>query len=80
MMPDTLTVRLGADLARALRDEARESGLPKGEIARQAIAERLKKRPAPSVIAKHLTGSVRGPANLSTNKACSRRLWSKRRR
>ena len=77
MMPDTLTVRLGADLARALRDEARESGLPKGEIARQAIAERLKKRPAPSVIAKHF-GSVRGPADLSTNKAYPRRLWSKR--
>jgi hypothetical protein len=77
-MGDTLTVRLPEDLADALREEARQSGLPKGEIVRQAIAVRLKKAGAASVMARHF-GVMRGPADLSTNKTY-RRAWTRRRR
>jgi len=76
-MRDTLTVRLGDDLAEALRREARQSGVPKGEIVRQAIAARLRTTGAHSVIARHF-GTMRGPADLSTNKAY-RRAWRKKR-
>lgn len=75
-MRDTLTVRLSEDLAEALRREARQSGLPKGEIVRQAIAARLRKSASASVMARHF-GLMRGPADLSTNKAY-RRAWTKK--
>jgi len=77
-MRDTLTVRLTEDLADALRQEARESGLPQGEIVRQAISARLRNPSATSVMSRHF-GAMRGPADLSTNKAY-RRAWTKRRR
>ena len=76
-MRDTLTVRLTEDLAEGLRREARESGVPKGEIVRQAIAARLRKTSDQSVMSRHF-GVMRGPADLSTNKAY-RRVWTKKR-
>ena len=76
-MHDTLTVRLTDDLAEALRAEARLSGLPKGEIVRKAIAARLRQAGAVSVMSRHF-GEMRGPADLSTNKAY-RRAWKKKR-
>ena len=76
-MGDTLTIRLTEDLAEALRREARESGTPKGEIVRQAIAAHLRKSTALSVMSRHF-GTMRGPADLSTNKAY-RRAWKKTR-
>ena len=76
-MRDTLTVRLGDDLAEALRREARQSGRPKGEIVRQAIDMHLRKTTSGSVMARHF-GVMRGPADLSTNKAY-RRAWTKKR-
>ena len=76
-MRDTLTVRLPEGLAEGLREEARLSGVPKGEIVRQAIALRLRKPTAGSVMARHF-GVVRGPADLSTNKVY-RRAWAKKR-
>jgi hypothetical protein len=75
-MADTLTIRLSEDLAEALRQEARQSGVSKGEIVRQAIASRLRQSGSLSVMAKHF-GTVRGPADLSTNRAY-RRAWKKR--
>ncbi len=76
-MQDTLTIRLGEDLADALQREARRTGLSKGEIARQAIADRLRKAGGLPVMSRHF-GTMRGPADLSTNKAY-RRAWTKRR-
>lgn len=76
-MRESLTIRLGEELAEALRREARQAGLPRGEIVRQAIAARLRTSTTPSVIARHF-GSMRGPADLSTNKTY-RRAWTKTR-
>ena len=75
---ETLSVRLPDDLAEALRRESRESGTPKGEIVRQAITERLTRDAAVSTIARHF-GTVRGPRDLSTNKAY-RRAWHRKER
>lgn len=76
-MSDTLTVRLGPELAEALQREARQSGVTRGEIVRQAVAARLQRSVSISVMERHF-GTVRGPADLSTNKAY-RRAWTKRR-
>ena len=38
---ETLTIRLGEKLAHALHEEARQSGLAKGEIARPALETQL---------------------------------------
>ena len=40
-MNETLTIRLCEKLAHALHEEARQSGVAKGEIARQALETRL---------------------------------------
>jgi hypothetical protein len=77
-MAETLTVRLGEELAEALRKEARESGLSRGEVVRQAIAARVRQTGSPTVMQRHF-GTMRGPADLSTNKAY-RRAWTKKRR
>lgn len=77
IMNDTLTIRLGEKLAHALADEARETGLAKGEIARQALEIRLQKSGKLAVIQRHF-GAMRGPADLSTNRIY-RRSWNKKR-
>jgi hypothetical protein len=76
-MDETLTVRLGSDLARALDEAARRAGVSKGELTRQALAERLRKPGALAVMPRHF-GAVVGPNDLSVNKAY-RRQWSRRR-
>jgi Ribbon-helix-helix protein, copG family len=76
VMRETLTIRLTDELAEALRREARESGIPRGELVRQAVAARFRKN-SPSVMARYF-GAMRGPADLSTNKAY-RRSWTKKR-
>ncbi|GEM_PF-974651 len=76
-MNDTLTIRLGEQLAHALHAEAQQTGLPKGEIARQALAARLQRGGGLSVMRRY-AGAMRGPADLSTNKAY-RRQWGKKR-
>ena len=73
-MGDTLTIRLSDELAKALRRAAREAGIPRGELVRRAIAERLRRSESPSVMSRHF-GTMRGPADLSTNRAY-RRSWS----
>jgi len=75
---DTLTIRLGEKLARALRDEARQHGLSRGEIARQAIEARLHSAGRLSVMQNYF-GVMRGPTDLSTNKTY-RRSWGRKRR
>jgi hypothetical protein len=76
-MNETLTIRLGEQLAHALQAEAQETGLPKGEIARQALAARLQ-RDGKLMVMKRYFGAMRGPSDLSTNKAY-RRQWNKKR-
>jgi hypothetical protein len=78
VMADTLTVRLPPDLANALRRAARESGVPKGAIVREAIAARLQDTTRSSVMSRHFA-TVHGPEDLSTNKAY-RRAWTRKRR
>jgi hypothetical protein len=75
-MDETLTIRLGSELARALEEASRQAGLSKGELARQALADRLRKSGALSVMHRHF-GSMRGPSDLSVNKVY-RRQWPRR--
>ncbi len=72
-MNETLTVRLGKELADALQTEARQSGLAKGEIARQALQARLRQKSPPTVMQRYF-GVTTGPSDLSTNKSY-RRNW-----
>jgi hypothetical protein len=74
-MGETLSIRLDDVLADALGRESRETGLPKGEIVRRALAAQLDRRLCASTIAGHF-GTVRGPADLSTNRDY-RRAWRK---
>lgn len=76
-MNKALTIRLGETLAGALDAEARKTGLPKGEIARQALASRLQGG-ANLTVMKRYAGAMRGPSDLSTNKTY-RRQWGKKR-
>jgi hypothetical protein len=76
-MEHTLTIRLDEKMARALSDEAKQTGLSKGEIARDALAARLKAKSTFSVMHRYV-GVVRGPEDLSVNKAY-RRNWNKKR-
>jgi len=76
-MNETLTIRLGEELAHALREEAHQSGLARGEIARQALESRLRRGGKLAVMPRHF-GAMRGPADLSTNKSY-RRSWNKKR-
>ena len=75
-MNESLTIRLGTDLARALQEEAQQTGLSKGEVARQALAARLKHRGRLAVMSRHF-GAMRGPTDLSANKAY-RRTWGRK--
>jgi len=74
-MSDALTIRLGDELATALRAEAEQTGVAKGEIVRQALEQRLKGSRKLSAMSRHF-GSMRGPADLSTNKSY-RKKWGK---
>jgi hypothetical protein len=76
-MSTTLTIRLGDRLAEALEKEAEQSGLAKGEIARQALEARLQQGGTLRVMSQYF-GACSGPADLSTNKAY-RRAWTRRR-
>ncbi|HWX23052.1 MAG TPA: ribbon-helix-helix domain-containing protein [Candidatus Binatia bacterium] len=76
-MNDSLTIRLGEKLAHALSEEARQTGVAKGEIARQALESRLRRSGKLAVMQRYF-GTMRGPSDLSTNKAY-RRNWTRKR-
>jgi len=76
-MNESLTIRLGEKLAHALQEEARQTGLAKGEIARQALEARLQRHAKLTVMQRYI-GAMSGPSDLSTNKAY-RRNWNKKR-
>jgi hypothetical protein len=76
-MRSTLTVRRPEDLADALGRAARESGVAKGDIVRQAVtASDQGCRSVGDVAPLWLDAR---PADFSTNKAY-RRAWAKKRR
>ena len=75
LMNESLSLRLGDKLARALDEESRETGLPKGEIVRQALEARLR---AGGRLPVMNFGIVNGPSDLGTNKAY-RRKWAQKR-
>jgi metal-responsive CopG/Arc/MetJ family transcriptional regulator len=72
-MIETLTVRLGKELADALRAEARQSGMARGEIVREALKTRLGQNGKLSVMRRYF-GVMEGPPDLSTNKSL-RKIW-----
>jgi hypothetical protein len=72
-----LTVRLDEELAEALRREARESGRPRGEIVREAVAAHLARPGGRSSVMARYFGVMKGPRDLSTNKQY-RRSWTKK--
>ena len=76
-MEETLTIRLGSDLAQALQEQARQTGRSRGEIAREALQSHLQRSGTPGVMRRYF-GAVRGPTDLSTNKAY-RRAWNRKR-
>lgn len=67
----TLSLELPDDLAARLGRLARERGVSRSLIVREAIAELLGRQPgerAPAQLARDLVGSLRGgPADLSTH-------------
>ncbi len=69
-MNETLSIRLDNDLMRSLEAEARRSRTSKGEVVRDAIRQRLKKKGKPSAFdaMSDLCGIISGPPDLSTNK------------
>jgi hypothetical protein len=74
-MSETLTIRLGERLANALREQARQTGLTQGEIARRALESHLDRGNQLTVMGQHF-GTVSGPSDLSTNRKY-RRSWKK---
>jgi len=74
-MNDTLTIRLDESLAEALEAEARQTGLSKGQIAREALEKRLSGESKFKVMHKFF-GTVHGPKDLSSNKSY-RKNWKK---
>ncbi|HZL77942.1 MAG TPA: ribbon-helix-helix domain-containing protein [Candidatus Limnocylindrales bacterium] len=74
-MNETLSIRLGEKLAHALQVEAQQTGLAKGEIARQALESRLQRGGKLAVMQRYF-GTMRGPSDLSTNKS-HHRNWRK---
>jgi predicted transcriptional regulator len=68
-MDKTLTIRLEAELARSLEQEARRSNRSKGSVVREALKEHLSKdRPSALDALRKYAGIMHGPADLSTNR------------
>lgn len=63
-------------MAQALCEESRQTGLARGEIARQALEARLAGGARLTVMPRYF-GSVRGPKDLSTNRRYHR-TWGKK--
>lgn len=67
----TLTLKIAPALDARLAAEARRRRVSKSQVAREAIEVSLSRKPKARATAydmvKHLVGSVKGPADLSTN-------------
>lgn len=81
MASTTRSVRLDADDARALDEAARRSGRTKGRVVKEALRAHLGVNDGSALDAfASVTGIVRGPADLSTNKKHLRGLGRSTRR
>jgi len=69
-MSNTLTIRLPDDLLQRLRDKARRTGLPMGQIARESLESALESEKKP--VWMKYAGTMSGPKNLSSRKGYSR--------
>lgn len=69
-MSNTITVRLPEDLAKWLDRTARETGLPKGRVVREALEKARGSASRPFL---RLAGAIVGPGACSTRKGFSRR-------
>jgi len=69
-MGHTLTIRIPAELATWLENEAAETGVSQGRIVRDQL-EKAKGKAARQPFMR-LAGSVAGPRNLSTRKGFSK--------
>lgn len=69
-MSNTITVRLGEELAAWLEEEAARTGVSQGKVIRDQL-ERAKAGSAQRPFMR-LAGRVRGPRNLSQRKGFSR--------
>jgi hypothetical protein len=65
----TLTIRLDAETARLLEEASRATRRSKGEVVRQALRERLRRRRPTALDAlSRFVGVMEGPSDLSSNK------------
>jgi hypothetical protein len=80
-MDETLTIRLNAETARALEDEARRTNRSKGRVVRDALSAHLSGSPQNALrgLAKY-AGCMAGPPDLSTSKRHLKGLGRTRRR
>ena len=69
-MNQTLSIRIDSELMQSLEAEACRARTSKGEVVRDAIRQRLKKKHKPSAFdaMSNLCGIISGPPDLSTNK------------
>ena len=72
MIVKTVTCKLPESLDAQLEAAAREEGVSKSQVLRQALEDRIKrnrskKSPRAFDLVKDLCGSIKGPADLLTN-------------
>jgi hypothetical protein len=80
-MDETLTIRLDAELAARLRREAKRRNTSQGELVRATLREGLnRKAPSAGEQLSSLHGLIKGPRDLSTNKAHLRGFGRSRRK
>ena len=71
-MSNTLTIRLPEELMNRLREKARRTGLPMGQMVRQSLEASL--TPDPNQAWKKYVGIFKdGPPDLSSRKGYSRK-------
>jgi hypothetical protein len=80
-MDEMLTIRLDAETARALEQEARRTNRSKGRVVRDALNAHLRESPHSALqgLAKY-AGCMTGPPDLSTSKRHLKGLGRTRRR
>ena len=69
-MGNTITVRLGQELAEWLEESARRAGVPQGRIVRDQLEKARAASQGQAFL--RLAGKLRGPRDLSSRKGFSR--------
>jgi len=71
----TLSIRLDDETLAALDDEAQRTGVSRNRIVRDALTERLRRADRLGPF-RNVVGLIKGPRDLSTNRAY-RRTWKR---